>query len=401
LRIFFSLALDGSIMTQANILEMAKQGNPQAIASLMNLSLQPKGVTAQTAINDGCLHVFLSSQQLLSQSAIVQFVQQGLAALGSNSIQQVKIYARKDGKETPDWTDAFQLSAAGAAPVPTAPPPATPPASRPKPQLKVPQFSTAPPKAAPVNAATAPTNGAIAPKATAGGAVNGAMVPGSAPRSPYPMPTHGAKRRGKPTKPVQQVKFYLRQFMYKMRTSSRYATAVGISASAFIGGGIVALIFSSHSKPSDPVGMNGAPTSNQVNPVAEVQSPELQQAQATQYLVQMNKSQQAFYQTNNRLAASLEELERSASIISRSNNYTYELTSPEQTQANITAIPRMGGLKSYISTIRFSSSASATAPATLVCSSNQPSKTPPTIAPTSDGSVQCSPDASPIASAGI
>jgi Type IV pilin-like G and H, putative len=388
-------------MTQANILELAKQGNPQAIASLMNLSLQPKGVTAQTTISEGCLHVFLHSKQLLSQSAIVQFVQQGLAALGATSIQQVKIYARKDGKEALDWTDGFQLilgsspapnatvagaSMAGNAVTQVAQSPTTPPSASAKPQLKVPQFQALQPPSAQAQTAL------VQPAAAQNGVVG---------RSPNALAPKGAGRRRVATgTPVQKLKFYLRQFMYKVRTNRRYAMAVGISASAFIGGGVVALVASSHTKSVNQIGLGGAAVTNQVSPSADLQSPELQQAQATQYLAQMNKAQQAFYQTNNRLATSLEELERSASVISRSTNYTYELTSSDQTQANITAIPRMGGLKSYSSTIRFNSTA-AGAPTTLICGSNQVSKTPPAIAPTSNGSVQCSPDASPIAAPGM
>ncbi|WP_242063438.1 hypothetical protein [Nostoc sp. FACHB-892] len=41
-------------MTQPNLLELAKQGDAQAIASLMNRQLQPKGITAKVALKDAC-----------------------------------------------------------------------------------------------------------------------------------------------------------------------------------------------------------------------------------------------------------------------------------------------------------------------------------------------------------
>lgn len=46
-------------MTPQAVLSAAKQGNPQAIAALMNRSLQPKGITAKAKLTDGCLHVML------------------------------------------------------------------------------------------------------------------------------------------------------------------------------------------------------------------------------------------------------------------------------------------------------------------------------------------------------
>ncbi|WP_277926746.1 MULTISPECIES: hypothetical protein [Nostoc] len=41
-------------MTQPNLLELAKQGDAQAIASLINRQLQPKGITAKVALKDAC-----------------------------------------------------------------------------------------------------------------------------------------------------------------------------------------------------------------------------------------------------------------------------------------------------------------------------------------------------------
>ncbi|MEH1890791.1 MAG: hypothetical protein V7K92_15510 [Nostoc sp.] len=41
-------------MTQPNILKLAKQGDIQAIASLINRHLHPKGITAKVAFKDAC-----------------------------------------------------------------------------------------------------------------------------------------------------------------------------------------------------------------------------------------------------------------------------------------------------------------------------------------------------------
>lgn len=61
-------------MTQANILELAKQGDVKAIAALMNRQLQPKGITAKVAMNDSCLQIMLESDQLPDQQTLVAWV---------------------------------------------------------------------------------------------------------------------------------------------------------------------------------------------------------------------------------------------------------------------------------------------------------------------------------------
>lgn len=57
-------------MTQQNILELAKQGDAKAIASLLNRQLQPKGITATAALKDGCLQVMLEAVEVPSQQVL-------------------------------------------------------------------------------------------------------------------------------------------------------------------------------------------------------------------------------------------------------------------------------------------------------------------------------------------
>ncbi|MEA5505011.1 hypothetical protein VB735_18250, partial [Halotia wernerae UHCC 0503] len=75
-------------MTQANLLQLAKQGDAQAIASLMNRHLQSKGITAKAILEDGCLEVMLESAQVPNQQALVTFVYRGITSLGVVSIEK-------------------------------------------------------------------------------------------------------------------------------------------------------------------------------------------------------------------------------------------------------------------------------------------------------------------------
>jgi hypothetical protein len=96
-------------MTKPNLLELAKQGDAKAIASLINHQLQPKGITAKVILQEACLQVMLESTQVLNQQALVTFVHNGITKLGAASIKEVKIYGRKKGEDLPNWSQEFTL----------------------------------------------------------------------------------------------------------------------------------------------------------------------------------------------------------------------------------------------------------------------------------------------------
>lgn len=97
-------------MTQLNLLELAKQGNVEAIASLINHQLQAKGITAKIALKGACLQVMLESPEVPDQQALVTFVRKGIIGLGATSIERVKVYGRQDGEEFPAWNQEFELA---------------------------------------------------------------------------------------------------------------------------------------------------------------------------------------------------------------------------------------------------------------------------------------------------
>jgi hypothetical protein len=97
-------------MTQLNLLELAKQGNVEAIASLMNRQLQSKGITAKVALKNACLQVMLESPEVPDQQALVTFVCKGITGLGVASIERVKIYGRQAGEDFPAWNQEFELA---------------------------------------------------------------------------------------------------------------------------------------------------------------------------------------------------------------------------------------------------------------------------------------------------
>jgi hypothetical protein len=96
-------------MTQQNLLQLAKQGNPKAIATMLNQSLKSKSITAKASLKDGYLQILLESAQTPNQQDIVSFIRKGLTNLSAESITRVKVYGRQIGEESPAWSQAFEM----------------------------------------------------------------------------------------------------------------------------------------------------------------------------------------------------------------------------------------------------------------------------------------------------
>jgi len=101
-------------MTQQNILAAAKQGNPQAIAALMNRSLAAKGLTVKTQMTEDCLHIMLQAEVVPNQPVIVAYVTKGIKGLEVTGVKSLVIYGRQQGADFPDWTERVELEQAPA-----------------------------------------------------------------------------------------------------------------------------------------------------------------------------------------------------------------------------------------------------------------------------------------------
>ncbi|MEG3842653.1 hypothetical protein [Microcoleus sp. herbarium14] len=92
---------------QYQLVEMAKQGKPKAIALLINQLLQPKGITATAGFKDGWLHVILDSAEVPNQQGTAIYIHKKLCTLKSQSLTHVKIHGRQLGNKTVAWTQEF------------------------------------------------------------------------------------------------------------------------------------------------------------------------------------------------------------------------------------------------------------------------------------------------------
>ncbi|MBE9177750.1 PrsW family intramembrane metalloprotease [Oculatella sp. LEGE 06141] len=94
-------------MAQPDLFELARQGDPGAIATLLNRSLQPRGVEAKLLLRENCLKILLVSARPLEQQAFIQFLHQQISRLQPQTIQRVKVYAQRTGEDTATWYQEF------------------------------------------------------------------------------------------------------------------------------------------------------------------------------------------------------------------------------------------------------------------------------------------------------
>jgi hypothetical protein len=95
-------------MTELNYQELAKQGNPQAIASLLEANLQSKDITIAVNLNGDCLDIIFESDQIPgAQDKFVEFVRSELTDLQPDSINKVKVEGRETGQIATVWSQEF------------------------------------------------------------------------------------------------------------------------------------------------------------------------------------------------------------------------------------------------------------------------------------------------------
>ncbi|MEH2107313.1 hypothetical protein [Nostoc sp.] len=98
-------------MIQLNILELAKQGDTNAINTLVSQWLNLPGITPKTSFKQNCLQIMLESFEVPVQQLVVPLICDGLINLGIQSFNNVKIYGRVTGEDFPDWQQEIELEA--------------------------------------------------------------------------------------------------------------------------------------------------------------------------------------------------------------------------------------------------------------------------------------------------
>jgi len=97
-------------MTDQTLVALAQAGDVDAIAQLMNTTLQSIGVQARLTLNNGILYILLESERILAQNPCQEFIQRGLARLGIGKFSSAVVYSRMPGQPTPIWVQQLELT---------------------------------------------------------------------------------------------------------------------------------------------------------------------------------------------------------------------------------------------------------------------------------------------------
>ncbi len=94
---------------QQKIIELAIQGNPKAVAIIINQSFQQQGITVIAGRKNGYLHIVVESEQVPNQEIVIPVVQQKIANLHSEYLKNVKIHGRQLGNKSIIWTQTISF----------------------------------------------------------------------------------------------------------------------------------------------------------------------------------------------------------------------------------------------------------------------------------------------------
>jgi hypothetical protein len=98
-------------MSQAELIQRAKQGEPGAIARLLHLSLYTRGIRVKAHSAPDRLQILLEAHQFPERHHLINFIHQGLTRLDSQAFKTVEIYARHPDTTQFLWTDGFDIRA--------------------------------------------------------------------------------------------------------------------------------------------------------------------------------------------------------------------------------------------------------------------------------------------------
>lgn len=90
-------------------MDLAKQGDPHAIAALINRSLASKGIHAEAELEAECLKISLQATQVPNQKAVVTIIHRGMIVLQVKQIKRVKIFTYRSDNHYLAWQHEIDL----------------------------------------------------------------------------------------------------------------------------------------------------------------------------------------------------------------------------------------------------------------------------------------------------
>lgn len=98
--------------TPPNVLQLARQGDPDAIAALMNRHLEAQGITAHVVQQESTLQVDLEGAQIPNQVDLVAFVKKGITGLELAAVHHLIVSGKQSGAAASAWSEDLVLQSA-------------------------------------------------------------------------------------------------------------------------------------------------------------------------------------------------------------------------------------------------------------------------------------------------
>lgn len=90
--------------SQQKIIQLATQGNPNAVAMIINQLLGEQGITVIARRKNNYLHIVLESKEVPNPEIVTPIVEQKIASLQSEYLKNIKIHGRQLGDKSIIWT---------------------------------------------------------------------------------------------------------------------------------------------------------------------------------------------------------------------------------------------------------------------------------------------------------
>lgn len=106
-------------MSPTDPVKLARQGDPTAIALVLNRAMPAPGVTVRVHLEAPLIKVLLEAEEVPSQRDSLPYVRQVLTRLALPQIETALVYGRQQGERSPAWTVELALSPQAPVPAPS------------------------------------------------------------------------------------------------------------------------------------------------------------------------------------------------------------------------------------------------------------------------------------------
>ncbi|HEY9695946.1 MAG TPA: hypothetical protein V6D10_01555 [Trichocoleus sp.] len=100
-----------------DVADLARQGNIEAINTLINQWINQPGIPARASLKNGCLRVMLEAFDFPDQIALGNHILDGVKRLEIQGCTKLKLIGQEPGDEFPDWQQDYDLPQEGELPI--------------------------------------------------------------------------------------------------------------------------------------------------------------------------------------------------------------------------------------------------------------------------------------------